>query len=153
MSDEIANQTTKVNGKPQSYRDLLVWQKSISLAKAIYKLTAAFPSEEKFGLISQMRRAAVSVPSNIAEGQARNTTGEFVQFISHAEGSLAELDTQLTLAVELGFVTADKIKSCAASIDELRRMLNGLRRVVSGQKPPTRHLSPITYHSSHVTSH
>ncbi len=65
-------------------------------------MTQAFPSEEKFGIISQMRRAAVSVPSNIAEGQARNTTGEFVQFLSHAEGSLAELDTQVRLSVALG---------------------------------------------------
>ncbi|HXE43309.1 MAG TPA: four helix bundle protein, partial [Candidatus Baltobacteraceae bacterium] len=105
------------------------------LAKTIYKITAEFPSEEKFGLISQMRRAAVSVPSNIAEGQARHTAGEFVLFISHAEGLLAELDTQLTLAVELGFLSLDKTKTCAASIDELRRMLNGLRRVISGQKP------------------
>jgi four helix bundle protein len=141
MSDELKNRTTNANGKPQSYRDLLVWQKSIALAKVIYKLTAEFPSEEKFGLISQMRRAAVSVPSNIAEGQARNTTGEFVQFISHAEGSLAELDTQLTLAVEFNFLTADKVKSCADSIDELRRMLNGLRRVVSGQKPAASKIS------------
>lgn len=135
MSDELKNRIANANGKPQSYRDLLVWQKSILLAKTIYKLTTEFPSEEKFGLISQMRRAAVSVPSNIAEGQARNTTGEFVQFISHAEGSLAELDTQLTLAAELGFLPQDKVKPCADSIDELRRMLNGLRRVVSGQKP------------------
>jgi four helix bundle protein len=84
-----------------------------------------------------MRRAAVSVPSNIAEGQARNTTGEFVLFISHAEGSLAELDTQLTLAIELGFLASSNAKCCANSIEELRRMLNGLRRAVSGQKKPT----------------
>jgi len=152
MSDEVSNQIAKANGKPQNFRDSLVWQKSVLLAKVIHKLTAEFPSEEKFGLISQTRRAAVSVPSNITEGQARNTTGEFVQFISHAEGSLAELDTQLTLAVELGLVTAGKIKSCADFIDELRRMLNGLRRVVSGQKPPTRHWSPNTHHQ-HITYH
>ncbi len=144
MSDEIPNRTIDANSKPQSYRDLLVWQKSIVLAKVIYKLTAEFPSEEKFGLISQMRRAAVSVPSNIAEGQARHTTGEFVLFISHAEGSLAELDTQLTLAVELGFLTLEKSKPCADSIDELRRMSNGLRRVVSGQKPPAQNSSAAT---------
>jgi len=137
MSDELKNQTASANGKAQSYRDLLVWQKGISLAKTIYKLTAEFPSEEKFGLISQMRRAAVSVPSNIAEGQARHTSGEFVLFISHAEGSLAELDTQLTLAVELGFLSAEKSKPCASSIDELHRMLNGLRRVINGQKSST----------------
>lgn len=68
----------------RDYKDLQVWQKGMDLAKQIYQLTRTFPSEEKFGLISQMRRAAVSVPSNLAEAQARNTTGEFVQFISHA---------------------------------------------------------------------
>jgi four helix bundle protein len=140
MSGEISNQSkaSRKNGA-QSYRDLLVWQKSMALAKEIYTITAGFPSEEKFGLISQMRRATVSVPSNIAEGQARNITGEFVQFISHAEGSLAELDTQLTLAVELNFLSAEKAGHCMDSIAELRRMLNGLRRAVIGQSPPTRH--------------
>src|SRR5919197_6314387 len=87
----------------RSYKDLIVWQKGIALAKLVYGLTQTFPSEEKFGIIAQMRRAAVSIPSNIAEGQARHTTGEFVQFISHAEGSVAELNTQLILAIELGF--------------------------------------------------
>src|SRR5919109_4175455 len=87
----------------RSYKDLIVWQKGMALAKLIYQLTKKFPSEEKFGLIAQMRRAAVSILSNIAEGQARHTTGEFIQFISHAEGSLAELDTQLILSVELEF--------------------------------------------------
>lgn len=138
MSREIPNRAIS-DGKPQGYRDLLVWQKGVSLAKAIYKLTAGFTAEEKFGLISQMRRAAVSIPSNIAEGQARNTTGEFVQFISHAEGSLAELDTQLTLAEELGFALSDKTKPCLEAADELRRMLNSLRRVVAGQKPASQH--------------
>jgi four helix bundle protein len=135
MSDEFSKPIVRANGKAQSYRDLLVWQKGVTLAKMIYRLTSEFPSEEKFGLISQMRRAAVSVPSNIAEGQARHTSGEFVLFVSHAKGSFAELDTQLVLAVELGFLKADRAKPCAISIEELRRMLNGLRRVVSGQKP------------------
>lgn len=114
--------------KPQSYRDLIVWQKSIELAKLLYQITSKLPPDEKFGLISQIRRAAVSVPSNIAEGQARNTTGEFIQFISHAEGSAAELDTQLYLAVELGFLTTADAAPPTALIDEIRRMLNGLRR-------------------------
>jgi four helix bundle protein len=117
--------------KTQSYRDLLVWQKSIELTKLLYRVTALFPAEEKFGLISQIRRAAISVPSNIAEGQARNTTGEFIQFISHAEGSAAELDTQLFLSVELGFVQAAQATTIFALIDEVRRMLNGLRRKLS----------------------
>jgi four helix bundle protein len=84
-------------GKPQSYRDLLVWQKGTALALEIYRVTQRFPSDERFGLTAQLRRAAVSVPSNIAEGQARRTTGEFIQFLSHAEGSLAEVDTQIYL--------------------------------------------------------
>lgn len=117
-----------MNPNPQSYRDLLVWQKGIELAKLLYPLTAKLPAEEKFGLVSQIRRAAVSVPSNIAEGQARRTTGEFVQFISHAEGSAAELDTQLYLAVELGFWRSVDAAPSLALIDEIRRMLNSLRR-------------------------
>src|SRR5205809_7981352 len=110
----------------RGYKDLRVWQKGMELAKLVYELTRTFPSEEKFGLISQMRRAAVSVPSNLAEGQARNTTGEFAQFISYAEGSLAELDTQIVLSVELGFLTLEKAHLCSEQIAELRRMLNGL---------------------------
>ncbi len=141
MSDKLSNPGDASRDKPtQGYRDLLVWQKSMALVKDIYKITAGFPSEEKFGLTSQMRRAAVSVPSNIAEGQARNTTGEFVQFNSYAEGSLAELDTQLTLAVELDFLPAEKADLGLDSIAELRRMLNGLRRSITGQSPPARNL-------------
>ena len=114
--------------KAQSYRDLIVWQKSIELAKGIYRITGKFPPEERFGLVSQMRRAAVSIPSNIAEGQARHTTGEFIQFISHAEGSAAELDTPLLLSVHLGFLPTGEDLPIAAQIDEIRRMLNALRR-------------------------
>ena len=87
----------------RSYKDLVVWQKGIQLTKLVYGLTRSFPTDERFGIIAQMRRAAVSVPSNIAEGQARHTTGEFIQFISHAEGSVAELDTQLIVCVELTY--------------------------------------------------
>src|SRR5207302_4653691 len=114
--------------KPQNYKDLVVWQKGIALAKVVYELTQRFPSAEKFGLVAQMRRAAISIPSNLAEGQARHTTGEFIQSISHAEGSVAELDTQLILSVELKFC-----ESAAAAPDfelpgEVRRMLNALGR-------------------------
>jgi|SRR5436190_23485838 len=110
------------------YKSLIVWQKSIGLVKIVYKLTATFPPEEKFGITSQMRRAAVSIPSNIAEGQARRTTGDYVRFVSTAEGSLAELDTQLTISIELGYL--DKIASaeCFALMAETRKMLNALRR-------------------------
>ena len=112
----------------RSYKDLLVWQKGIALAKLVYQLTKNFPSEEKFGLVAQIRRAAISVPSNIAEGQARHTTGEFIQFISHAEGSAAELDTQLILSIELQFCSNSVAEDSFALIGEIRRMLNALRR-------------------------
>jgi four helix bundle protein len=111
----------------RSYKDLIVWQKGIALAKLVYQLTKNFPSEEKFGLVTQMRRAAVSVPSNVAEGQARHTTGEFIQFISHAEGSLAELDTQFILSIELKLARAQNADTAFELISELRRMLNALR--------------------------
>ena len=114
--------------KTGGYKDLLVWQKGIALVKQVYQLTRSFPDEEKFGLISQMRRAAISIPSNIAEGQARHTTGEFIQFISNAEGSLAELDTQLILAVELNYCENKDAHGASAHIYELRKMLNALRR-------------------------
>lgn len=112
----------------RDYHDLLVWQKGMVLAKMIYVLTQQFPLEEKFGLVSQLRRTAVSVPSNIAEGQARRTTGEFIQSLSYAEGSLAELDAQLLLSCDFGFTAVGKIKSSLALIVELRKMLNSLRR-------------------------
>jgi len=117
--------------RPRDYHDLLVWKKGMALAKQIYQITQAFPETEKFGLVSQMRRAAVSVPSNIAEGQARNTTGEFVQFLSHAAGSVSELDTQLTLSVELEYCSQGKAEEAQALILELRKMLTALRRKLS----------------------
>ena len=117
-----------MNTKPQNYKDLVVWQKGIQVAKLVYELTRRFPSEEKFGLVSQMRRAAVSIPSNIAEGQARHTTGEFIQFISHAEGSVAELNTQLILATQLHFCSTNDVGPGFELVENLRRMLNGLRR-------------------------
>src|SRR6266480_6814981 len=119
--------------KPKSYKDLIVWQKGIEAAKSVYRLTAVFPSEEKFGLVARMRRAAVSIPSNIAEGQARHTTGEFIQFISHAEGSVAELDTQLILSIELKFCRDVGAEAAFELIAELRRMLNVLRRKLAAR--------------------
>ena len=112
----------------RSYKGLVVWQKGIALAKLIYQLTNEFPGDEKFGLVPQMRRAVVSIPSNIAEGQARHKTGEFIQFISHADGSLAELDSQLILSLQLRFACAENAEPAFTLISELRRMLNVLRR-------------------------
>src|SRR5438477_6001033 len=117
-----------MENKSQSYKDLNVWQKGIELAKLIYTLTARFPTEEKFGLVSQMRRAAVSIPSNIAEGQARHSTGEFIQFISNAEGSVAELETQIEIAVDLMYCTPAQKERAPSLAEEVRKMLNGRRR-------------------------
>jgi four helix bundle protein len=116
--------------KAGSYQDLLVWQKGIRLVKQIYLITQHFPSEERFELVAQMRRAAVSIPSNLAEGQARHTRGEFVQFVSHAEGSNAELHTQLIIAVEPGYCTKEQARAAFELIAELKKMLNALRRTL-----------------------
>jgi four helix bundle protein len=118
----------------RSYRDLVVWQKGIDLAKLVYKTTGNFPASEKFGLVAQMRRAAISVPSNIAEGQARRTSGEFLQFISQAEGSLAELDTQVVLSLELAFTRADKVQLLIGLIEEESKMLNALRLKIAARQ-------------------
>lgn len=118
----------------RSYKDLIVWQKGIALAKLVYQLTKNFPSEEKFGLVAQMRRAAISVPSNIAEGQARHTTGEFIRFISHAEGSVAELDTQFILSIELKFSSGTATELAFTLLGEIRRMLNALRRKLAARQ-------------------
>ena len=118
------------NGKmtAKSYKDLLVWQKGIALVKKVYQLTQTFPDAEKFGLTSQMRCAAVSIPSNIAEGQARHTRREFIQFLSHSEGSVAELETQVILSVELGYCALADTQEISSLTTELSKMLDSLRR-------------------------
>jgi four helix bundle protein len=118
----------------RNYRDLLVWQKAMSLVEGIYALTQRFPSDERFGLIAQIRRAAVSVPSNIAEGQARKSTRQFVQFISHAEGSLAEVDTQLMLSQRLGFCREGEAAAIFTRVEEVRKMLMSLRGRLDGRR-------------------
>ena len=103
----------------------------MALSKMVYQLTAGFPVEERYGLASQMRRAAVSVPSNIAEGQARHGTREFLQFLSHASGSLAELETQALLSVDLGCCGASDVAHVTQEIAELQKMLVAIRRKLS----------------------
>ena len=116
------------SGKVKHYKDLKIWQKGMQVSKAVYQLTSRFPADERFGLTAQMRRAAVSVPSNIAEGQARHGTREFLQFLSHAGGSLAELETQLLLSVDLGYCQVADVSSVAVEIGEMQRMLAAIRR-------------------------
>jgi len=109
-----------------NFRELVVWQKGISLAKEIYTLTGAFPQQESFGLVSQMRRAAVSIPSNIAEGQVRQHKPDFVRFLYISLGSLAEIETQIILSQELGYLQAPKAEKVMPLILEIRKMLYGL---------------------------
>jgi four helix bundle protein len=109
-----------------SYRDLNVWQLAMDIVIDIYRVTTAFPAEEKFGLIAQLRRAAVSVPSNIAEGHNRLGRAEFRRFVSIARGSVAEVETQIAVAVALGFINADVSASLSARLDRLSKMLFGL---------------------------
>lgn len=108
------------------FRDLVVWQKSMQLAVSVYDLTKQFPREELYGLTSQMRRSAVSIPSNIAEGQGRANSGEFRQFIAIARGSNCELQTQLELALAFKFGDPAVIDSAQQLSDEVRKMLFGL---------------------------
>lgn len=115
----------------QSYRDLTVWQKSIDLTVRTYKLTGRFPSEERYGLTSQMRRAAASVPANIAEGHARRSTGEYLQFLGIARGSLAELETFVTLSERLGMIGSEISGALLEDCAEISKMLAGLVRSLS----------------------
>src|SRR2546423_9176303 len=110
----------------RSYRDLVVWQKSIALCKLVYMTCESFPRSELYGLASQMKRAAVSVASNIAEGQARQHLGEFRQFLAVANGSLAELDTQRIIAEDLKLIDAARSAELEAVITEIRKMLYAL---------------------------
>ncbi|MCB1077084.1 MAG: four helix bundle protein [Verrucomicrobiae bacterium] len=110
----------------RSYRDLLVWNMGMDLAVELYGLTQSFPADEKFGLTAQVRKAAVSVPSNIAEGHARGFTGDYVRFLRIGKGSLAEMETQIMLAERLDYIDGDRTQPFLERTNELGRMLNGL---------------------------
>jgi four helix bundle protein len=119
--------------RTRHFRGLLVWQKSKVLVKGVYRATAGFPKEELFGLMSQMRRAAVSVPSNIAEGHGRLTDGNMGMFLGQARGSLFELETQIELARDLEFLNDEVMKELLGQCAEIARMLNGLLGVLEGR--------------------
>jgi four helix bundle protein len=119
----------------QSFRDLIVWQRAIQLTIDIYKLTAQFPAAERFGLTSQMRRAAVSIPSNISEGYGRASKGEYVQFVGHARGSCSELETQIVIAKALGFGTPSNLDSAEGLCKEVGRLLGALMKSLRPNHP------------------
>ncbi len=118
------------------YQDLRAWQRAIELVERVYAVTSKLPQEEMFGLKSQMRRRAVSIPSNIAEGQGRATRGEFQQFLGHARGSLYELETQVVIAAKLRYVEQKDQDSLLVEARELGRMLNAL--IASLKSSPSR---------------
>ena len=118
----------------RSYRDLIAWQKAMDLVAAVYRCTQTFPKAETYGLVSQLRRAAVSVPSNIAEGHARQSTGEFRQFLGHACGSLMEIETQILIAERLGYIDSTTSVPLLECTTEVGKILNGLLRALPARR-------------------
>ncbi len=110
----------------QSFKELVVWQRSIELTEDIYKLTSKFPVAERYGLTNQMRRASVSIASNIAEGYGRSTKGEYVQFLGHARGSCSELETQIVIANKLGFGVISNLQTSESLCNDVGRLLGAL---------------------------
>lgn len=120
---------------PKTFRDLIAWQKSVELAKMVYQASRDMPDSERFGLTMQMRRSAVSVPSNIAEGNARQTRKEYLRFLFVARGSLAELETQLTIAKQLHLLSVPK--QLSDLLAETDRVLQGLIRALQRKTKPS----------------
>jgi four helix bundle protein len=112
------------------FKELKVWQKSVDIVVDVYRLTAKFPQNERFGLISQIQRAAVSIPSNIAEGAGRNNKGEFNQFLGIANGSSFELETQLIISAKLGYSDNDEIQNICTKLSEIQNMIFGLQKTL-----------------------
>jgi four helix bundle protein len=120
----------------RSHRDLIAWQKTVECSLAIYNATKTFPDVEKFGLVSQLRRAAVSVPSNIAEGYGRGTTSDYIRFLRTARGSIYEIDTQLHIASRLGYLAQEVFASLESQLNECSRILVGLIRALEDKQSP-----------------
>jgi four helix bundle protein len=118
----------------KTYRDLLVWQKSMVLVTKIYKLSKSFPKDEAYGLTSQMRRCAVSIPSNIAEGYGRNSTNDYIRFLYIATGSLYELQTQLEISLNLQYLDKTDFDRLYESSREIERMLSSLTRKLNDKQ-------------------
>jgi len=112
--------------KIKNFKDLKIWQRGMELTKAVYEITDSFPQKEAYGIVSQMRRSAVSVPSNIAEGFMRKHNKEYKQFLYVTLGSLAELETQVIISEQMGFITCEKSQEFQSQIEEIVRMTTGL---------------------------
>lgn len=119
------------------FKELIVWQKSIDLVTKIYKVTEKFPSSEIYGLTSQLKRASISIPSNIAEGNTRRSKADYVQFLRIARGSCSEVETQIIISKNLGFIDEIKFDELSSSIIEISKMLNGLINSLKDSNPTT----------------
>jgi len=118
----------------KSYRDLIVWQKSMQLVTEVYTITRDFPKEEQYGLTAQIRRSAVSVPSNIAEGYGRKSTHDYIRFLQIACGSLYELQTQLEISVNLKYMAGENSESIVTLLNKIERTLNSMIKKLSAKK-------------------
>ena len=117
-----------------NYKELNIWKRAIKLAVEVYKISAAFPADERYGLTSQIKRAVVSIASNVAEGAGRNTNGEFIQFLGIANGSSFEVTTQLIIAAELGIVKYEQVNIILTELDEVQKMLYAFMNNLSNKK-------------------
>ena len=134
---------TRIQGElMKSYRELKVWQGGRELVKMVYLATQSFPREERFGLTQQVRRAAVSVPSNIAEGHGRGSTKDYLRFLAISMGSVAEAETQLILANDLGLLAEAELGTLLQKLDDIGKMLRGLRKSLKSRLPSSQLQAP-----------
>jgi four helix bundle protein len=126
----------------QNYKELDVWKKSVALTTELYKLTSRFPDTERYGLTSQIRRAATSIAANIAEGWGRGSTGEYIQFLTIARGSLMELETHLIVACNLHFLSSDELGAASKQIEDIGKMLNRLIGALKSRRAGLQALTP-----------
>ena len=119
----------------KSYRDLQVWQEAVDLVELVYRASAAFPADERFGLTSQLRRSSVSIPSNIAEGHARPTTRDYLRFLGISLGSLAEMETQILIAHRLGYIDDASLDRVCQASDRIGRMLRAMMKSLQTKLP------------------
>src|SRR3989442_12254931 len=143
------SEPTQAAAPVRSYRDLRVWQQAMDLVEAIYRATKQFPSTERYGLVTQLRRAAASVASNIAEGHARSL-GDYLRHLLVSSGSLTEMETQLILSTRLGFLQVADTEPLLQSCDQIGRMLSGLRKSLRARRSRTP--SPYSYRNATIGS-
>ena len=130
----ISDQDIAPSSKIETYRDLIAWQKAMDLVEVVYEATDGFPKAEVYGLVSQMRRSAVSIPSNLAEGFGRNSDGSFLQFCRISQGSLRELETQIILSGRLGYMDPKVVNELLGRANEIGKILYGLMRSIERRK-------------------